>query len=184
VTSVISNRPDAAGLQISARDGVATHVVDHALFAGRSEFDAALMAAIDAGEPDLVVLAGFMRILGPRFIHHYAGRMINIHPSLLPAYPGLHTHRRVLADGAWIHGCTVHFVTDQLDSGPIVCQGAVAVHEDDDEQALAARVLSVEHRLLPFAVRAFCEDRLAIEDGRVRVRGASAPSTTLTVPST
>ncbi len=183
VTAVVSNRPEAAGLELGARHGATTTVVDHRRFATRDAFDAELAAAVDAGRPDLVVLAGFMRILGAGFVGRHAGRMLNIHPSLLPSYPGLHTHRRALADGVRIHGCTVHFVTADLDYGPIVAQGAVPVHADDDEDALAARVLAVEHRLLPAAVRAFCEGRLVIADGRVRVRGDAVPDGALLVPA-
>jgi len=155
--------------------------VPHEAYAERDEFDAALAAAIEATEPDLVVLAGFMRVLGPELVGRYEGRMLNIHPSLLPAYPGLHTHRRALADGVRIHGCTVHFVTAALDHGPIVAQGAVPVRAGDDEASLAARVLAVEHRLLPAAVRAFCAGRLVIEGGRVNVKQASVPDATLEV---
>ena len=183
IVKVISNRPGVAGLELAARHGVATAVVDHKQYADRDAFDAALAAAIDADAPDLVVLAGFMRILGAAFVGRYAGRMINIHPSLLPSYTGLHTHQRALADGVRIHGCTVHFVTADLDYGPIIAQGAVAVHGDDDEDRLAARVLGVEHRVLPGAVRAFCEGRLTITDGRVIVAGEAVADRTLTVPA-
>jgi phosphoribosylglycinamide formyltransferase-1 len=183
IAAVISNRPGIRALDIAASHGVATTVIDHRAFAERDEFDAALAAAIDAAKPDLVVLAGFMRILGPALVARYAGRMLNIHPSLLPSYPGLHTHRRALADGVRIHGCTVHFVTADLDHGPIVAQGAVPVLDGDDEDTLAARVLAVEHRLLPAAVGAFCERRLVIVDRRVRVTGESVSGTTLEVPS-
>jgi len=183
ITAVISNRPAIRALEIAADHGVATAVIDHRAFADREAFDAALAAAIDAGKPDLVVLAGFMRVLGPAFVARYEGRMLNIHPSLLPSYPGLHTHRRALADGVRIHGCTVHFVTADLDLGPIVAQGAVAVIDGDDEESLAARVLAVEHRLLPAAVRAFCERRLVIVGRRVRVKGEVVSDATLEVPS-
>jgi phosphoribosylglycinamide formyltransferase-1 len=183
VTAVISNRGDAAALATAAAHGIATAVVDHRGFGDRDAFDAALAAAVDAGEPDLVVLAGFMRILGPAFVRRYEGRMLNIHPSLLPAYPGLHTHRRALEDGVRIHGCTVHFVTADLDHGPIVIQGAVPVRPDDDEATLAARVLAVEHRIYPAAVRAHCEGRLVIAGRRVRVRGEAIPGATLEVPA-
>jgi phosphoribosylglycinamide formyltransferase-1 len=183
VAAVISNRPEAAGLAVAAGHGAATTVVNHRRFADRGAFDAALAAAIDASAPQLVVMAGFMRVVGPAFVARYAGRMLNIHPSLLPAYPGLHTHRRALADGVRIHGCTVHFVTADLDHGPIVAQGAVPVHEDDDEDSLAARVLAVEHRLLPAAISAFCEGRLVIADGQVRVKGGVVPNGTLEVPA-
>lgn len=158
-------------------------MVDHRAFESREAFDAALAAAIDADRPDLVVLAGFMRVLGAAFIERYTGRMINIHPSLLPAYPGLHTHRRALADGARLHGCTVHFVTPEVDVGPIVAQGAVPVLDDDDEDSLAARVLAVEHVLLPRVVRWYCEGRLVVDGRRVRVTGIDTPNGgTLTSP--
>ena len=170
-------------LDIAAAHGVPGFVVPHEAYPDRNAFDAALAAAIDATEPDLVVLAGFMRILGPELVGRYEGRMLNIHPSLLPAYPGLHTHRRALADGVRIHGCTVHFVTAALDHGPIVAQGAVPVRDGDDEASLAARVLAVEHRLLPAAVRAFCAGRLVIGDGRVHVEHGSVPDAMLLVPA-
>jgi phosphoribosylglycinamide formyltransferase 1 len=157
VTAVVSNRADAAGLAIAARHGAATAVIDHRAFADRTAFEAALAAAIDVAEPDLVVLAGFMRVLSSAFVARYEKRMLNIHPSLLPAYAGLHTHRRALADGVTTHGCTVHFVTADLDGGPIVAQEKVPVLPGDDEATLAARVLEAEHRVLPAAVRAFCE---------------------------
>jgi phosphoribosylglycinamide formyltransferase-1 len=183
VAAVVSNRADAAGLAIAAAHGVATAVVDHRAQPSREAFDAALAAVVDAGAPDLVVLAGFLRILGPAFVGRYAGRMLNIHPSLLPLYPGLHTHRRALADGVRIHGCTVHFVTTDLDHGPIVAQGAVPVVDGDDEASLAARVLAVEHRVLPGAVRAFCEGRLVIAGRSVRVKDGQPGSGTLVAPA-
>jgi len=184
VAAVISNRVDAKGLQFAASHGIATAVVEHKAYAAREDFDAALATAIDAFEPDLVVLAGFMRILGARFVQRYAGRMLNIHPSLLPAYPGLHTHRRALADGVRIHGCTVHFVTADLDHGPIVAQAAVPVLPGDDETTLAARVLAAEHELLPAAVRAFCAGKLVVEGRRVRVKGERGTATpALIVPA-
>lgn len=172
ITQVISNRPEAGGLDLARGHGIATGVVDHKRFTERDAFDAALVAAIDRSEPDLVVLAGFMRVLGRAAVERYAGRLVNIHPSLLPAYPGLHTHRRVLADGAAMHGCTVHFVTPEVDVGPIIAQSALTVRRDDDEASLAARVLALEHRLLPAAVGWFCEGRLVIEGSRVRVEAA------------
>jgi len=183
IATVVSNRTAIPALAIAAAQGVPGIVVPHQAYQERGAFDAALMAAVKASEPDLVVLAGFMRILGPTLVGHYDGRMLNIHPSLLPAYPGLHTHRRALADGVRIHGCTVHFVTTALDHGPIVAQGAVPVLDGDDEASLAARVLAVEHRLLPAAVRAFCTGRLVIAGSRVRVKGESVPEATLEVPS-
>jgi phosphoribosylglycinamide formyltransferase-1 len=171
ITNVISNRPEAQGIDLARAAGVATTVIDHREFATRDAFDLALGAAIDAERPDLIVLAGFMRVLGESFVRRYAGRLINVHPSLLPLYPGLHTHRRALAEGVRLHGCTVHFVTPEVDVGPIIAQAAVPVHDDDDEATLAARVLVQEHLLLPAAVRWFCEDRLVIAGRRVRVKG-------------
>lgn len=167
IVGVISNRPDAKGLQTAKAHGVPTCVLDHRLFAEREQFDAALADAIDAFAPDLIVLAGFMRIFGDVFVRRYAGRLINIHPSLLPAFPGLHTHRRALADGVRIHGCTVHFVTPDLDRGPIIVQAAVPVLDQDDEDTLAARVLAQEHQVYPLAVRWFAEGRLQLHEGRV-----------------
>jgi phosphoribosylglycinamide formyltransferase-1 len=183
ITTVIANRAAIPALAIAETHGVAGIVVPYSAYPDRDAFDAALAAAIDASEPDLVVLAGFMRILGAALVGRYEGRMLNIHPSLLPAYPGLHTHRRALADGVRIHGCTVHFVTVALDHGPIVAQGAVPVRDGDDEAMLAARVLAVEHRLLPAAVRAFCTGRLVIAGNRVRVKGELVPAAALEVPS-
>ena len=170
VVAVVSNRADARGLAVAAAHGVPTHVLDHRAFASRDAFDAALADAMDACAPDLVVLAGFMRVLGAAFVRRFDGRLINIHPSLLPAYPGLHTHRRALADGARIHGCTVHFVTPDVDVGPIAAQAAVPVLPGDDEDALAARVLVAEHALLPAVVRWYCAGRLTVAGRSVRVR--------------
>lgn len=171
IAAVISNRPDAAGLDFARARGIETRVVDHTAHAGREPFDAALQTAIDAFAPDLVVLAGFMRILTPGFTRHYAGRMINIHPSLLPAFTGLDTHRRAIEAGCRLAGCTAHFVTAELDHGPIIAQAAVPVRQDDTPQTLAARVLAAEHRLYPRAVRWFAEGRLRLVDGRVRIEG-------------
>jgi phosphoribosylglycinamide formyltransferase-1 len=169
VTHVISNRPDAGGLASARQHGIATTVVDHRAYPSRDAFDAALAEAIDRGEPDLVVLAGFMRILGADFVNRYAGRMLNIHPSLLPAYPGTQTHRRVLEARAERHGCTVHFVTPDVDGGPIVAQSEVSVLPDDDVATLAARVLEQEHRLLPAVVGWFCDGRLRLDAGRLYI---------------
>ncbi|SAL10781.1 phosphoribosylglycinamide formyltransferase [Caballeronia humi] len=167
VRAVVSNRPDAAGLGFAAANGIATAVVDHRDFAERAAFDAALAAAIDAHAPDLVVLAGFMRVLTDDFVHHYTGRMLNVHPSLLPCFPGLKTHQQALDAGVRVHGASVHFVTPTLDHGPIVAQGAVPVIAGDDAAALATRVLAVEHIIYPRAVRWFVEGRLAIDGERV-----------------
>ena len=169
IAAVISNRPDAKGLETAAAQGVPTAVVDHKGYAGREAFDAALAACIDGYAPDLVVLAGFMRILTEDFVRHYEGRLLNIHPSLLPSFPGLHTHQRALEEGVRIHGCTVHFVTPALDHGPVVVQAAVPVLDSDDEAALAARVLQQEHIVYPLAVRWFAEGRLRLEGGRVQL---------------
>lgn len=183
IAAVISNQPQAAGLETAARAGIATHCVDHRDFASRGEFDLALAACVDRHQPDLVVLAGFMRILGEGFVRRYEGRLVNIHPSLLPAFPGLHTHRRALEEGVRVHGCTVHFVTPALDHGPIVIQAAVPVLDGDDDDRLAARVLAQEHRIYPLAVRWFVEGRLALVDGRVRVAGEQGETAALLSPS-
>lgn len=184
IAAVISNDPAAKGLQTAAERGIATVALDHRQYPDRERFDAALAEAIDAHAPDLIVLAGFMRILTAGFVARYAGRMLNIHPSLLPSFPGLHTHRQALQSGVRVHGATVHFVTPQLDHGPIVIQAAVPVLPDDDEDRLAARVLAQEHRIYPQAVRWFCADRLAVDAaGRVTVRAATAPAAALLNPS-
>ena len=162
VAAVISNDAGAAGLATAQKHGVATQVVDHRNFPDRSAFDQALATAIDAYSPDLVVLAGFMRILTAEFVDHYRNRIINIHPSLLPAFTGLHTHRHALEAGVKVHGCSVHFVTPELDHGPLIAQAVVPVLEGDDEDKLAARVLAEEHRLYPQAVAWFCAGRLTI----------------------
>ena len=170
ISAVVSNVPAARGLSIAQAQGIPTPVVDHRNFADRSTFEEALSSEIDRHRPDLIVLAGFMRLLTEPFVQHYAGRMLNIHPSLLPAFPGLNTHRLALEAGVRIHGCTVHFVTPALDHGPIVAQAAVPVLEGDTEDALAARVLAQEHRIYPQVIRWFCEDRLRLAaDGRVHI---------------
>jgi phosphoribosylglycinamide formyltransferase-1 len=174
VSAVISNRGDAEGLKFAAGQGIATRVVEHRAYPTRDAFDAALAAEIDRLEPRAVVLAGFMRILTAGFVERYRGRMLNIHPSLLPAFPGLDTHERALAAGVKVHGCTVHFVTAELDHGPIVAQAAVPVHADDDAAKLAARVLVQEHVVYPRAVRWFLQGELAVADGVVRVKGKDA----------
>ncbi len=168
VTAVLSHRPDAAGLAWAQAQGIATAVVDHRDFASREAFDDALAAAIDAHAPHWVVLAGFMRILGDAFVQRYAGRMLNIHPSLLPAFPGLHTHRRALEAGCRVAGATVHFVTPTLDHGPIVAQAVVPVREGDTPQTLADRVLAAEHRLYPLALRWAVQGRLAVDGQAVQ----------------
>lgn len=174
VVAVVSNRPGAGGLQFAQAQGIATAVVDHKAFAQREDFDAALARVIDGFAPDLVVLAGFMRILGAAFVQRYAGRFLNIHPSLLPAFPGLHTHQRALDAGCKAVGATVHLVTADLDHGPIVMQSVVPVRAGDDAISLAARVLATEHVIYPQSVRWFVQGQLAVENGVVRqTQGAS-----------
>jgi phosphoribosylglycinamide formyltransferase-1 len=168
VVAVIANRPGAAGFEFAVQAGIATALVDHTLHPSREAFDVELARVIDGFAPDLVVLAGFMRILGDGFVARYAGRLFNIHPSLLPAFTGLHTHRRAIEAGCQVAGATVHFVTPTLDFGPIVAQAVVPVMADDTPEALAERVLVAEHRLYPLAVRWFVEEQLVIEGGRVR----------------
>lgn len=170
IAAVISNRPQAAGLAWARERGLTTIALDHTEHADRAAFDALLADEIERHRPDLVVLAGYMRILSPAFIARFEGRLLNIHPSLLPMFPGLRTHERALAEGVKIHGCTVHFVTADLDHGPIVIQAAVPVRADDTPDTLAARVLAQEHRIYPQAVRWFAEGRLAIRDGRVNLK--------------
>lgn len=168
IVAVISNRPLAAGLGFARSRGIAAEVVDHQAYAERHSFDQALAEAVDRHQPDLVVLAGFMRVLGEAFVRHYEGRLLNIHPSLLPAFPGLHTHRRALEAGCKVAGATVHFVTPALDHGPVVMQAVVPVLPQDDEESLAARVLQAEHLIYPCAVRWFVEESLRLDAGVVR----------------
>jgi phosphoribosylglycinamide formyltransferase-1 len=169
IAAVISNKPDAKGLAFAASHGIPTAVVPNKEFPTREAFDAALQETIDRFAPDLVVLAGFMRILTAPFVEHYAGRMLNIHPSLLPLFPGLHTHRQALDAGVAEHGATVHFVTAELDHGPAVIQARIPVLPGDTEDSLAERLLAEEHIIYPQAVRLFVEDRLSIADGEVRI---------------
>ncbi|TXF97609.1 phosphoribosylglycinamide formyltransferase [Massilia arenae] len=169
IAAVISNKPDAGGLAYAQSRGIPTAVVSNKDFATRAEFDARLQEVIDTFQPDLVVLAGFMRILTAPFVEHYAGRMLNIHPSLLPLFPGLHTHQQALDAGMTEHGATVHFVTAELDHGPSVLQARIPVLPGDTPDLLAARLLAEEHKIYPRAVRLFIEDRLVIEDGAVRI---------------
>ena len=182
IAAVISNQPDAEGLRYAQAKGIPAMAVDHRPHTSRASFDTELMRAIDHYAPDLVVLAGFMRILTDDFVHHYAGRLINIHPSLLPAFPGLATHQRALEAGVKIHGCTVHFVTPAIDHGPIVVQAAVPVKSDDTRETLAARVLEQEHHIYPQAIRWFAQDRLTLSAGRVNVHGAETLKPALCFP--
>ncbi|WP_395502644.1 phosphoribosylglycinamide formyltransferase [Ectopseudomonas mendocina] len=176
IAAVISNRADAYGLQRAKQAGIATELLDHKQFDGREAFDAALIQAIDAHQPDLVVLAGFMRILTPGFVQHYAGRLLNIHPSLLPKYKGLHTHQRALEAGDSEHGCSVHFVTEELDGGPLVVQAVLPVMADDTAESLASRVHQQEHHIYPLAVRWFAEGRLRLDAQGAMLDGQPLPA--------
>lgn len=172
IRAVISNRPRSFGLERARRAGIPVEVVDHRRFPDRDSFDTALQTAIDRHQPALVVLAGFMRILTPGFVRHYQGRMINVHPSLLPEFRGLDTHRRALAAGATEHGASIHFVTDELDGGPVIIQQRLPILRGDDAATLAARVQKEEHRLYPKVIRWFAEGRLKLHGNRVIFDGA------------
>ena len=183
VAAVISNRADAPGLEIAQQYGITTRVVAHRSHPDRESFDTELANCIDDYQPDLIVLAGFMRILTPQFVARYQNKLINIHPSLLPAYSGLHTHARALKDGVKIHGCTVHFVTIDVDHGPIIIQAAVPVLMDDTPATLAARVLHQEHRIFPQAIRWFCNDDISLSaDGKVLMKRLEQPGCALISP--
>ena len=182
VAGVISNNPSAAGLVYAQAANVPTRIIDNRQFESRDTFDQKLMQTIDGFAPRLVVLAGFMRILGKDFIDHYSGRMLNIHPSLLPHYPGLGTHARALADRVATHGATVHFVTNEVDGGPIVAQASVPVQRDDTPLQLAARVLEQEHRIYPLAIGWYLAGRLTVQNGRVLLDGAIQPRQGLNAP--
>ncbi|MBM3618237.1 MAG: phosphoribosylglycinamide formyltransferase [Alphaproteobacteria bacterium] len=178
VVAVISNIPSATGLARAANDGIATHVLDHTLFDSREAYDDALHALIMSTGAEIVCLAGFMRILTPEFVNRWTGQMLNIHPSLLPSYRGLHTHRRALADGVTITGCTVHFVVPELDAGPAIIQAAVPVLSNDDEKALAARVLAAEHQIYPQALRWLAEGKVSLNsEGRIQRNGNAVVDT-------
>jgi phosphoribosylglycinamide formyltransferase-1 len=181
--AVISNKPDAAGLASAAARGIPTVAIDHKQFASREDFDAALAAEIDRYAPDLVLLAGFMRILTDGFVRRYEGRLLNIHPSLLPLFPGVKTHAQALAAGVRLHGCTVHFVTPALDGGPIIAQAAVPVLARDNEVTLAARVLIEEHALYPRVARWHLEGRLRLDGGRAVLDGEAPAAGALHVPA-
>jgi phosphoribosylglycinamide formyltransferase-1 len=174
VAAVVANRADAAGLEFARSRNIPAAVVDHARFSSREAFDEALAREIDRHNPRLVALAGFMRVLTPGFVARYRNRLLNIHPSLLPAFPGLDTHARALAAGVKVHGCTVHFVTAELDSGPIVIQAALRVRAGEPPEELAARVLRQEHVIYPRAARWFLDDKLVIQNEVVRVKGNDA----------
>ena len=177
IAAVIANRSDAYGLQRAQAAGIATRVLEHGDYQGRDAFDAALMEAIDGFDPQLVVLAGFMRILTPAFVRHYHGRLLNIHPSLLPRHKGLHTHQRALEAGDTEHGCSVHFVTEELDGGPLVVQAVIPVHSQDTAAGLAQRVHAQEHRIYPLAIRWFAEGRLLLTEAGPQLDGVALPAT-------
>lgn len=184
IRAVISNEPGAPALARARTAGIPVHVVSHRDFPTREQFDRALIQHINICQPRLVVLAGFMRILGKDFIDHYAGRLINIHPSLLPAFPGLDTHARALQSGAKVHGASVHFVTHEVDGGPLIVQAAVPVLPGDTPDILAERVLAEEHRIYPLAIGWFLDGRLSVEGGRVRLDGEERPEQGLNHPKT
>lgn len=177
IRAVISNRRNAHGLQRAQRAGIATAILDHRDYADRAAFDAALQILIDSYQPGFILLAGFMRVLTREFVEHYSGRMLNIHPSLLPDLPGIDTHRRALAEGRDVHGASVHFVTQEVDGGPVIIQARVAIAADDDAASLGARVLAAEHRIYPLAVRWVAEGRLRWREGQIEFdgRALSAP---------
>jgi phosphoribosylglycinamide formyltransferase-1 len=184
IALVLSNRPDAAGLHRAREAGVETDVIDHTTFREQREaFEATVQATLEQHRIDLVCLAGFMRLLTPWFVGHWDGRLLNIHPALLPAFRGLNTHARALAAGVRIHGATVHFVTPEVDSGPIVVQAAVPVHHDDTTETLSARVLAVEHRIYPQALRLVAEGRARVVGDRCTINGAHAADSALIVPA-
>lgn len=176
VSAVISNKAGVFGLERAETAGIATEVIDHKAFDSREAFDIELASRIDAYQPDLVVLAGFMRILTADFVRHYQGRLLNIHPSLLPKYKGLHTHQRALDAGDAEHGCTVHFVTEELDGGPLAVQGAVSIDADDSADSLQQKVHKVEHQIYPYTVELFCADRLAWSEQGVTLDGSPLPA--------
>jgi phosphoribosylglycinamide formyltransferase-1 len=183
IALVLSNRPDAKGLATAQAAGLAVATVDHAPFGkDREAFERAVQRALDAHHIDLICLAGFLRLFTPGFVERWQGRMLNVHPAVLPAFKGLDTHARALAAGVKIHGATVHFVVPEMDAGPVVAQGALAVREDDTAETLAARVLAIEHKIYPAALRLVAEGRVRVEDGRCRIDGAPASDDLLLAP--
>ncbi len=183
IAAVISNRPGVKGLERAEQAGIATHVLDHKEYESRETFDVAMMRQIDDHQPDLIVLAGFMRILTSDFVRHYEGRMLNIHPSLLPKYRGLHTHQRALDAGDSEHGVTVHFVTEELDGGPLILQAIVPVCDGDSADDLAERVLKQEHIIYPMAIKWFSEGRLSFQNGQVSIDNQPLPGNGLQLDS-
>lgn len=175
IKAVISNRPDAPGLSIANKAGIQTEAVDHKNYSSKTDFEVALSTCIDSHKPDLVVLAGFMRVLSSEFVGKYSQKMINIHPSLLPKFPGLNTHERAISSGATEHGASVHFVTADVDSGPIIIQSTVSVDKSDTPDSLASKVLSEEHRIYPLAVKWFAQSRLKISGKKVLLDGEIKP---------
>lgn len=176
VVSVISNREDAYGLERAKRAGIPAHCLSHTTFSSRDEYDVALQKLIDSSQPDCVVLAGFMRILTPELVLHYSGKMINVHPSLLPKYKGLHTHQRALDNGDDEHGMSIHFVTPELDGGPVIIQSRVPVFEDDDADSLAHRVQEQERRTYPLVLQWFSQGRLLMQDNKAILDGNPLPA--------
>lgn len=183
IVTVISNRPAAGGLDHAAAAGVAAEVIDHKAYDGRESFEAAVTAALEDAGVELICLAGFMRVVSAGFVRHWQGRVINIHPSLLPLFPGLDTHARALAAGVKLHGCSVHYVNEEVDEGPIIGQAAVPVLAGDDPETLAARVLAAEHRLYPACLRLLAEGKVELKDGTARISGGSAPSAQIFNPA-
>jgi len=182
IALVVSNVPGARGLELAKAAGIATRVIDHRAFGGRREFEEALSEALETSDIELICLAGFMRVLSSWFVERWRDRLLNIHPSLLPAFPGLGTHERALDAGVRLHGCTVHFVRTELDAGPIVVQGAVPVRPDDTAESLAARMLEVEHRCYPLALELVASGRARVIDERVVIEGATSPDAVLINP--
>ena len=176
LVGVVSNRADAFGLELAKAAGIATQVLSNQAFADRESYDAALIQALESWNPDLLVMAGFMRILTPGFVQHFAGRMLNIHPSLLPKYQGVKTHARAIAAGETVHGASVHFVTEELDGGPVVLQARVPIFLDDDEVTLAERVLSQEHQIYPLVINWFCQGRLTMVGTQAYLDGQPLPA--------
>lgn len=176
LVGVLSNRADAYGLVRAQKAGIATQVLDNKAYANREEYDAALVQALESWQAELIVMAGFMRILTPSFVQHYQGRMLNIHPALLPKYQGIHTHARAIAAGDQVHGASVHFVTEELDGGPVVLQAKVPIFTDDTPDELAARVLTQEHQIYPLVVNWFCQGRLQMQAGQAWLDGQALPA--------
>jgi len=175
ISLVISNKADAFGLERASNAGIATDCINHRDYASRLEFDQALMARIDQATPDIVILAGFMRILTPEFVNHYANRLVNIHPSLLPKYPGVDTHQRAITAGDQWHGASIHFVVPEVDAGPIILQGQLAIGSGDTPESLQQRIHKIEHKLYPLAVKWFTQGRLSLSNGKILLDGENSP---------